>query len=221
MFAANLHRISRLLSVRRMISSPPLLLSMNQGANEYGSDNDGPRIRFPTHPLPTIVSSVDDILKAVDMHYDLDSNTSFVGGMGETDSGVWFVPPINNPRRDPLYHWDELLKPSIEQIFTFRHGVPIGVYTSGIFPVNMDELKILTAVNVSLLAGNPSDYGQAAELENRGDKDQFFRQVCNFLVSAQDEGIPIHVEIFKPYASEGRDLALALGAQQVNIWEEP
>ena len=74
-------------------------------------------------------------------------------------------------------------------------------------------------IHVSLLAANPMDYCQAGGVF----REELFGYVCNFLVAAHehpDGGLPIHVGVLKKYATEGRELALALGAQQVHVYED-
>ena len=56
------------------------------------------------------VSSPQEVVQAVDGHYSLMGETQqFVGGMGESDAGVWFV----SSTQDPLQQQYPLLQESI------------------------------------------------------------------------------------------------------------
>lgn len=202
--------------------STPLFLSLP----ETPYDEKPPRILFPPNIPIVFVSSITDISNAVEQHYDLTATTlgngggqqqqQFVGGMGESDGGVWFIPTVNDS--DPMHHYTELIEPSIELVKQSRHGVPFGVYTSGTVSIN-DPTRLkesFATVHVSLLAANPMDYCEASGVF----REEMFGEVCNFLVAAEEVGIPIHVGVLKKYASHGRDLAMALGAQHVDVYND-
>ena len=192
-------------------ASIPLFLSLP----EMPYDEKPPRILFPSH-IPIIpVSSIVDIQTAVEKHYELESGQQFVGGMGESDGGVWFVPTHTNS--DPMHHYTEFIEPGIDLVKQSRHGVPFGIYTSGtVFLQEMNRLQhSFGTVHVSLLAANPMDYCEASGVF----REELFGEVCNFLVAAEEEKVPIHVGVLKKFASDGRDLAIALGAQHVDVYD--
>jgi hypothetical protein len=182
-----------------------------------------PRILFPSDIPIVFVSSITDISNAVEQHYDLTTSRSngggqqqFVGGMGESDGGVWFIPTANDS--DPMHHYTELIEPSIDLVKQSRHGVPFGIYTSGTVAIE-DAFRLkksFATVHVSLLAANPMDYCEASGVF----REEMFGEVCNFLVAAEEVGVPIHVGVLKKFASHGRDLAMALGAQHVNVYND-
>ena len=214
----------KLLSTNHVSSgSQPLLLSLP----ETSYQEKPPRILFgpPTNTTasatpPIIpVSSVTDIQAAVEHHYELASaGGQFVGGMGESDAGVWFVPAVGIKDgwcSDPLHHFHHLIAPGVEAVKQSRHGVPFGVYTSGTVHVEPTQLKLFATIHVSLLAANPMDYCEAAGVF----REELFGDVCNFLVNAEEEGLPIHAGVLKKFASEGRDLAMAMGAQHVDVYD--
>ena len=210
--------LSRTLLRRRSSSSARKLLSTSTGGSplllalpETPYDESPPRILFPQNSPIISVSSISEIVQAVEQHYELTTTGGqFVGGMGESDAGVWFVPTNNS---DPLRHFNDLLKASIEEVKQSRHGVPFGVYTSGTLHVEAKELSIFSTIHVSLLAATPNDYCEAAGVFRA----EFFGDVCNFLVNAQEEGLPVHAGVLKKFAAEGRDLATTLGAQHVDV----
>lgn len=227
----SLYLTRKLLSTNDVSSgSQPLFLSLPE--TQY--HEKPPRILFggpptstttttsSTPPVPIIpVSSVTDIQAAVEHHYELASaGGQFVGGMGESDAGVWFVPAIGMQDgggwcSDPLHHFHNLIAPGVEAVKQSRHGVPFGVYTSGTVHVEANKLKLFATIHVSLLASNPMDYCEAAGVF----REELFGDVCNFLVHAEEEGLPIHVGVLKKFASDGRDLAMAMGAQQVDVYD--
>jgi hypothetical protein len=195
-------------------TSTPLFLSLP----ETPYYDKGPRILFPSNVPIIPVSSIADIQSAVEEHYELGGGSQqFVGGMGESDGGVWFVPTAQNS--DPLHHYTELIEPSIDLVKQSRHGVPFGICTSGTVLLDPEKTaslkKSFAIVHVSLLAANPMDYCEAAGIF----REELFGDVCNFLVAAEEHGVPIHVGVLKKFSSDGRDLAIALGAQHVIVYD--
>lgn len=71
----------------------------------------------------SFVTSVDEIVNTVNQHYDGDSTHRFVGGMGESDPGVWFA--TMSGTEDVLVE-DNLgmLGEAMELCRQNRHGVP-------------------------------------------------------------------------------------------------
>ena len=144
----------------------------------------------------------------------------FVGGMGESDAGVWFGPSRGAP--DALHSW-EFIQTSIARVKTSRHGVPFGLYTSGL---GLDAADVpplqelgLSRVQVSLLAPTPADYGHAAGL-TEAQANECFGQLCTFIAAAAEAGFPIEVSVLARYAGAARDLATALGAVDVHVYPE-
>ena len=87
-------------------TSTPLFLSLP----ETSYYDKGPRILFPSN-IPIIpVSSIADIQSAEEEHFELGGGSQqFVGGMNESDGGVWFVPTAQNS--DPLHQWKSTTRP--------------------------------------------------------------------------------------------------------------
>lgn len=181
-----------------------------------------PRILMPanttTDATKLVVSSPFQVMEAVDHHYSSDdSSQQFVGGMGESDAGVWFA----SKSRDPLHSY-KLIQESIALVKQSRHGVPFGVYTSGVnLPKELPPLEEIgvSTVQVSLIAANPNDYAQATGL-SVADAQKAFGQVCGFCVSVHESGFPLQVSVLQAYASTARDLAVSLGAIDVHVYKE-
>lgn len=109
--AARLLR-SRIISSKRLFSSDkttgaasPLVLWLESDhpQPDHSATAPPPRILMPKFDenQKMIVSSPNDVMHAVDEHYNLSSDSQqFVGGMGEQDLGVWFA----SSSLDPLNH---------------------------------------------------------------------------------------------------------------------
>jgi len=211
-----LHHTTRFLSSEANGGSPLLLwLSSDTPSNTTVP----PRILMPkSHSTKVTVSSSQQVVEAVDQHYSLSSDSQqFVGGMGESDAGVWFA----CEEQDPLQHFP-LIQESIRSVKEFRHGVPFGTFTSGVdLPSDLPLLGEigLARVQVSLLAANPKDYAAATGLSD-SDAIKAFGQVCGFCVNTAETGFPLEVSVLQPYASSARDLAVSLGAVDVHIYKE-
>jgi hypothetical protein len=168
-------------------------------------------------PTANIVSTSDEVLERVNQHYEKSHN--FVGGMGESDPGVWFAttPHSSQDGLDFL----PLIQKSIALVKQERHGVPFGLYTTGIsssssLVVPLTELGLGT-LQVSLFAGSPLDYAAATGLSDKG----AFGKVCGFVADAAEQGIAVEVGVLKKYATTGaRDLAHSLGARHVHVYDE-
>lgn len=168
-----------------------------------------PSLLLPTGIVPPsqpTVFSPEDVVKQVNFHYD--SDTHFVGGMGEEDPGVWFA----SLDLDPLAY-GEIVQESIELVKEERHGVPFSLCTTGMVAptVPLSELGLST-LHVSLYAGSPSDFAKAT-----GQTERDFGMLCGFIVEAVEQGIPTEVWALEAYASGARDLAVSLGAQHIHI----
>lgn len=153
-----------------------------------------------------------EIVKVVNEHYE--KTDHFVGGMGESDPGVWFV---SMGDVDTLYY-SEQIRDSIQAIKLERHGVPFGLFTTGlldpsVIAVPLPELGINT-LEVSLFAGTPQDYQTATGLDAAA-----FGTVCGFIADATEQGLSVEVGVLSSYAGPARDLALSLGAQNVRVYD--
>lgn len=106
-----------------------------------------------------------------------------------------------------------------------RHGVPFGLYTSGIvqnkdIATNLKEMIGISSIEVTLGAGDPQSYGQVVHVRNDMDANSAFGEVCSFIVQASESGFPVTVAIAGgKYAGSGSELAKALGAVDVVVYE--
>jgi hypothetical protein len=154
------------------------------------------------------------VLDLVNKHYQADSN--FVGGMGESDAGVWFATTAGSTKDSLDYAVD--IQSSIASVKEERHGVPIGVYTTGILSGSLDiplsEIGISCLI-VSLFAGSPDRYMRATGLDAKS-----FGQVCGFIADAAEQGIAVEVGVLSSDAGPARALAASLGAQEVHVYED-
>lgn len=185
-------------------------------------------------PLPAPgrvnVDDVDDdemvsfIAAEIENRYSLDDkeheSRQFVGGMGESDGGVWFS---SDGKIDTLAYWKEI-RNIIEIAKEHRHGIPFGIYTSGLTDVDPiqlkeEELKI-SSITVSLLSHSPSSYGSVAGIDDLSTAQRKFGQVCNFIASASEVGFPVTAAVAGgKHSSGGTELAKALGAIDVVVYD--
>ncbi len=107
-----------------------------------------------------------------------------------------------------------------------RHGVPFGLYTSGIvqnkdIATNLKEMIGISSIEVTLGAGDPQSYGQVVHVRNNDmDANSAFGEVCSFIVQASESGFPVTVAVAGgKYAASGSELAKALGAVDVVVYE--
>jgi hypothetical protein len=177
-----------------------------------------PKLLLPVSaPSEPTATTPDDILTSVNQHYEAESQ--FVGGMGESDPGVWFATTSACCEHKDTLEFYQLVQESIALVKQERHGVPFSLYTTGILAQGLEiplaELG-LDCLQVSLFAGSPPDYKKAT-----GQDAAAFGQVCGFIANAVEQGIAVEVGILKAYASGGaRDLALSLGARDVHVYEK-
>jgi hypothetical protein len=166
-----------------------------------------PRLLLPVSaPSKPTATTPEEILASVNQHYEKESQ--FVGGMGESDPGVWFA-TTSACNKDTLEFY-QLVGESIALVKQERHGVPFSLYTTGILSPGLEigplaELG-LDCLQVSLFAGSPPEYQKATGAQDGA----AFGQVCGFIADAAEQGIAVEVGIVKAYASGGgaRDLAL-------------
>ena len=167
---------------------------------------------MPSFDEPSVQTS-SDIVQLVNEHYEKEQQ--FVGGMGEGDPGVWFAAVGGS--KDTL-DYAPLIQESIQLVKQERHGVPFGLYTSGVLT---EEVKVplseigVDSIQVSLFAGSPPEYKDAT-----GSSAATFGQVCGFIADASEQGVAVEVGVLKKYASSARELATSLGARHVHIYEQ-
>ena len=248
----------------------PLFLWLGTGDNNNNNNNQSQGAKTkcwtrlllptttPTPPQPplTWVDSAETALQLVNQHYE--TTDSFVGGMGESDPGVWFASAVveittaNAHDSDTNHHNDDdddashffhdpleyadLVAECIELVQTERHGVPFGLYTTGILKSSSPSVPLtelgLDCLHVSLFAGTPKDYVEAVQRHcgNNGCSssssssssnvsENDFGTVCALIAHAAEQGVPVEVGLAADYATgAARDLALSLGAQQVHVY---
>ena len=154
-----------------------------------------PNLLLPPQSSISYCRTSHEALQAIHDHY---MQSHFVGGMGESDPGVWFIGSY-----DPEV---------IEETKLERHGVPFGLFTNGLDPEVPTELDVL---QVSLYAGSPSDYAKVT-----GGSASDFGRICGFIAQASEQGVAVEAGVLKEFVGKGaRDLALSLGAQDVHIYE--
>lgn len=161
----------------------------------------------------TIFRNKSDVINLIHQHYQAEHQ--FVGGMGESDLGVWFASASSV--KDTL-EFDLLLQECIQAIKEERHGVPFGAYTTGLLmePPHIPLTEIgLDWIQVSLWAGNPVTYQQKTGLDP-----QAFAKVCGFIATAAEQGMAVEVGVLASAdVGAARDLALSLGAREVHVYK--
>jgi hypothetical protein len=164
--------------------------------------------------------SPEKILSIVNELYD-NAPSDYIGGMGESDPGVWFA-ATSSSHRDAL-EYSELIQQGIELVKQERHGVPIGIYTSGIMQgtsaIALNEIGI-DYLNVSLFASTPKDYQVATGMKDSKDAQIAFGRVCSLISDATEMGVSVKVGVIQSYASAARDLAYGLGAIEVDVFPD-
>ncbi len=168
------------------------------------------------------IQSLNDIIES---HYTLDDRDQFVGGMGENDGGVWFVNNDDDENNlDTLDYWEEI-RNVIQTVKANRHGIPFGVYTSGIIKnkdiiSNLKESVGISSVQVTLGSGDPTSYSQVVGGRTDMSSNEAFGEVCNFIVQSAESGFPVTVAVAGgKHAGPGSELAKALGAVEVVIYK--
>lgn len=168
-----------------------------------------------TNRFGALIESTEQVLERVATHYA--SSENFVGGMGESDPGVWFAAASGTALGDALES-AELIQQSVELVKEERHGVPFGIYTTGLVTstVPLTDLDV-DCIQVSLFAATPKEYELATGL-SKNDASKAFGTVCGFLVDAVEQGISVEVGVKQEFATTARDLALSLGARYVHVY---
>lgn len=157
--------------------------------------------------------TVSTIQELVEDHY---SQVDDIGGMGESDQGVWFA----GSAKDALLENQqiELIHESIQTIKEHRHGIPFGIYSSGRSNPLLDWNLVAATkckLQISLFAGTPNEYAKTSGCESKD-----FGQVCGLIATAAEYVSIVEVGVLKEYAASAHSLALSLGAQEVVVYEQ-
>jgi hypothetical protein len=155
--------------------------------------------------------AVSKLVDLVEAHYG-ESNDD-VGGMGESDQGVWLAGVGNHDVLDHVL----LIHEAIQTIQQHRHGIPFRLYSSGKPKEDVDwETALVSAkkwaLQISLFAPNPPDY---ARLTGARTKD--FSQLCGIIATVAESvpNIKLEIGVMQEYAGPTQALAASLGARQV------
>ena len=119
----------------------------------------------------------------------------------------------------------------IQAIKESRHGIPFGIYTSGIvhnrnnidMTMNLKEQIGISSLQVTLGSGDPQSYQQVVDCSSRNniDGNAAFGQVCNFMVQSSESGFPVTAAVAGgKYSSSGNELAKALGSVEVVVYDK-
>jgi hypothetical protein len=190
------------------VNSKPLFLWLGPGEKVTSPRPASLLLPVPCPEEPT-VHTVFDVVQAVNEHYGNEDCPQFVGGMGETDQGVFFA---STGSLDPLEYHD-MIQESIQEVKLERHGIPFGAYTTGILPHDIPVHELgLRKIRVCLFAATPDEYAQVT-----GRDQQDFHKVCSFIANTAEQGVAVEVAVLKPYAEKARELAMSLGAQEVHV----
>lgn len=156
---------------------------------------------------------VQSILDLVETHYNRIEDD--IGGMGESDPGVWFASVGN---RDVL-DYSLLLQQSIPEIKEHRHGIPFRLYSGG-HPDEVIEWDAISqdddsiTLEISLFAATPKEYVNSTK-----GTEQDFSKVCGLIAEAA-ELMTVEVGVLKEYEAPAYSLAISLGAQQVHGYQK-
>lgn len=165
--------------------------------------------------------SPERIVSIVNNHYE-NVSSDYIGGMGENDPGVWFA-PTTKTNKDSLEYLS-LIQQGIELVKEVRHGVPIGLYTSGAINYSTQNIQLneigIDFLHVSLFASSPGDYQKATGLQDLKDARNAFGQVCSLISDASEMGISVKVGVVQSQANPARDLAYSLGAIEVHVFPD-
>lgn len=178
---------------------------------------------LPSHATTDLDISnglTESVVSQIEKHYSIENSGQFVGGMGENDDGVW-ISAISTV--DTLDYW-EVIADIVKEVKEQRHGVPFGVYTSGILkdPEIATRLKSdigLSSVEVSLLSDNPEGYASIRGIKDMTKAQEDFGKVCNFIVTAAESGFPVVAALAGgKNARGGAELAKSLGAVDTVVY---
>mmetsp|Transcript_665 Transcript_665/g.1049 ORF Transcript_665/g.1049 Transcript_665/m.1049 type:complete len:249 (+) Transcript_665:117-863(+) len=191
---------------------------------DSSSLNSRPYILTPSMPSVREINEleiseglIDAIASSIEEHYAIENSEQFVGGMGENDGGVWIS---SDTSVDTLYYWEDI-RDIIEHVKQNRHGIPFGVFTSGI----TEDMEIasnlkgigLSTIQVSLISSNPESYAAIRGIKDLAKAQSDFGQVCNFIATAAESGFPVIAAVVGKHG--GAELAKALGAVDVAVYD--
>jgi hypothetical protein len=106
-----------------------------------------------------------------------------------------------------------------------RHGIPFGVYTSGIITnkdiiSNLKESVGISSIQVTLGSGDPQSYSQVVGTKNGMDGSAAFGEVCEFIAQVSESDFPVIAAVAGGrHAATGSELAKALGAVEVTVFD--
>jgi hypothetical protein len=160
------------------------------------------------------------IVNEIEKYYSLDNSKQFVGGMGETDGGVWLVSE-DLDTIDTL-EFSEDISEITSQVKQSRHGIKFGLYSSGLTK-NTDIATSLPSIGisnikVSLMGSNPDSYGTLTGMKP-SDATNAFAQVCGFIALTAESGFHVTVAVSDTQKTQASDLAKALGAVDVVVYD--
>ena len=114
----------------------------------------------------------------------------------------------------------------IQEIKQNRHGIPFGIYTSGIIKNkdiishNLKEHIGISSLQVTLGSGDPQSYSQVVCCDNGKNSNTSFGEVCNFIAQSSESGFPVVAAVAGGrHAGSGSELAKALGAVDIVIYD--
>jgi hypothetical protein len=146
------------------------------------------------------------LVDLVEAHYSRREDD--VGGMGESDQGVWFAGVGDFDVLDHIL----LIQEAIQAIQEHRHGIPFRLYSSGqpatVVPWEAMPKKKCT-LQISLFAPTPKEY-----VKWTGGKQKDFTQVCGLIATAA-ESMPVEIGVLQEYEAPAQSLASSLGARAV------
>lgn len=175
---------------------------------------------------PRLPPTMEQLTAPIESRYK-DSEESFVGGMGESDAGVWFT--ATKSRCDPLLY-APLLVDTIRTIKEHRHGVPFGLHTSGLVGIDIISsadgeqlLSLLSSIEVTLGVADPISYDETIIRRGGGggrSNPKIFGSVCQFIATTAESGFPVEVAVLEgEHQAAASALAIGLGAVQVNVYK--
>jgi len=194
-------------------STPPCSIILSPIRNQISDEENIP----PSPP------TMEQLMGPIESRY-MDSEDSFVGGMGESDAGVWFT--ASSSRCDPLLY-APLLIDTIGTIKEHRHGIPFGLHTSGLVGLDIlssaegeQLLRLLSNMEVTLGVADPISYNNSILQNMDGGNTKLFGDVCQFIATTAESGFPVEVSVFEgKHQAAASDLAIGLGAVQVNAYK--
>jgi hypothetical protein len=160
------------------------------------------------------------IINEIEEHYSLDNSKQFVGGMGENDGGVWLISEDIDVT-DTL-EFSEDISEITSQVKQSRHGIKFGLYSSGLtkdpdIATSLPSMGV-SNIRVSLMASNPDSYGKLTGM-NSSDATKAFAHVCGFIAVAAESGFKVTAAVSDTQQASASDLAKALGAVNVIVYD--